>query len=90
LRHPPHRGKAAARGNGNSRESAVEKSELDRVTNYLRRLFGNPNIRIMPRPKKEDSAEVYIGEEFIAVLFLDDEEGDRSYTFQMAILQEDL
>ena len=68
----------------------MEKTELDRITNYLRRLFGNPNIRIMPRPKKDDSAEVYIGEEFVAVIFVDDEDGDRSYTFQMAILAEDL
>ncbi|MEX2127369.1 MAG: DUF3126 family protein [Xanthobacteraceae bacterium] len=68
----------------------MEKSELDRITNYLRRLFGNPNIRVMPRHKKEDSAEVYIGEEFVAVLFVDDEDGDRSYTFQMAILDTDL
>ncbi len=68
----------------------MEKTELDRVQNYLRRLFGNPNIRVMARPKKEDSAEVYIGEEFVAVLFVDDEDGDRSYTFQMAILDTDL
>jgi hypothetical protein len=75
---------------GNGRGIVVEKSELDRITNYLRRLFGNPNIRVMPRPKKDDSAEVYIGEEFVAVLFVDDEDGDRSYTFQMAILDTDL
>jgi hypothetical protein len=75
---------------GNGLGVHVEKSELDRITNYLRRLFGNPNIRVMPRPKKEDSAEVYIGEEFVAVLFVDDEDGDRSYTFQMAILDTDL
>jgi hypothetical protein len=68
----------------------VEKSELDRLQNYLRRLFGNPAIRVVARPKKEDSAEVYIGEEFVAVLFVDDEDGDRSYTFQMAILDTDL
>jgi hypothetical protein len=68
----------------------VDRSELDRITNYLRRLFGNPNIRVMPRPKKEDSAEVYIGEEFIAVIFVDDEDGERSYNFQMAILADDL
>ena len=41
----------------------------------------------MPRPKKDDSAEVYIGEEFIGVLFVDDEDDDRSYNFQMAILE---
>jgi len=68
----------------------VEKTELERVQNYLRRLFGNPAIRVMARPKKEDSAEVFIGEEFIAVLFLDTEDGDRSYNFQMAILDTDL
>ena len=68
----------------------MEKGELDRITNYLRRLFSNPGIRVMARPKKEDSAEVFIGEEFIAVLFVDDEDGDRSYTFQMAILDTDL
>ncbi len=68
----------------------MEKGELDRITNYLRRLFSNPSIRVMARPKKEDSAEVFIGEEFVAVLFVDDEDGDRSYTFQMAILDTDL
>ena len=55
-----------------------------------KRLFGNPKIRVVPRPKKDDSAEVYIGEEFIGVLFVDDEDDDRSYQFQMAILEEDL
>ena len=50
----------------------------------------NPQIRVVPRPKKDDSAEVYIGEEFIGVLFVDDEDDDKSYNFQMAILETDL
>jgi hypothetical protein len=44
----------------------------------------------VPRPKKDDSAEVYIGEEFIGVLFVDDEDDDRSFQFQMAILEGDI
>jgi hypothetical protein len=44
----------------------------------------------VPRPKKDDSAEVYIGEEFIGVLFVDDEDDDRSFQFQMAILETDI
>jgi hypothetical protein len=56
----------------------------------VRRLFGNPRMRVVPRPRKDDSAEVYIGEEFIGVLFVDDEDEDRSYNFQMAILGTDL
>ncbi len=39
---------------------------------------------------RKTSAEVYIGEEFIGVLFVDDEDEDRSYNFQMAILGTDL
>ena len=42
------------------------------------------------RPKKEDLAEVYIGEEFVATLSLDDEDGDRSYVLTMSILDTDL
>ena len=69
----------------------VKVDEIRKVESYLRRLFGNARMRVVPRPKKDDSAEVYIGEEFIGVLFVDDEEEDeRSYNFQMAILGSDL
>ena len=44
----------------------------------------------MARPKKTDSAEVYIGDEFLGIVFLDDEDGDRSYSFTMSILDTDL
>ena len=37
---------------------------------YLRRKFDNENIRVVTRPKKMDSLEVYLGEEFIGVLFV--------------------
>jgi Protein of unknown function (DUF3126) len=68
----------------------VDVQELRKIETYLRQLFGNARIRVVPRPRKEDSAEVYIGEEFIGVVFVDDEDDDRSYNFQMAILSTDL
>ena len=68
----------------------MDVQEIKKLDAYLKRLFANPRIRVVPRPKKEDSAEVYIGEEFIGVLFVDDEDEDRSYNFQMAILETDL
>jgi hypothetical protein len=68
----------------------VDVQEIRKLDAYLKRLFGNARIRVVPRPKKDDSAEVYIGDEFIGVLFLDDEDADRSYNFQMAILETDL
>jgi hypothetical protein len=64
--------------------------EVRKIEGYMRKLFGNTQIRVVPRPKKDDSAEVYIGEEFIGVMFVDDEDDDKSYNFQMAILQTDL
>ena len=68
----------------------MDTSELAKVERYLRRTFSNHTIRVVARPKKDDSAEVYIGEEFVGVLFLDDEDEDRSYNFTMAILEDDL
>jgi len=68
----------------------MDVQEIRKIEAYLKRLFGNAKIRVVPRPKKEDSAEVYVGEEFIGVLFVDDEDDERSYNFQMAILGADL
>ena len=73
-----------------SRRYAVDVQEVRKLDAYLKKLFGNARIRVVPRPKKEDSAEIYIGEEFIGVLFVDDEDDERSYNFQMAILATDL
>ena len=68
----------------------MDVQEVRKLDGYLKKLFGNAHIRVVPRPKKDDSAEVYVGEEFIGVLFVDDEDGDRSYNFQMAMLGTDL
>ncbi|MGI6246343.1 MAG: DUF3126 family protein [Pseudochelatococcus sp.] len=68
----------------------MDKKELGKVEQYLRQTFANHAIRVVGRPRKNDSAEVYLGDEFIGVLFVDDEDGDKSYSFQMAILDTDL
>jgi hypothetical protein len=68
----------------------VDKTELAKVERYLRQTFSNHSIRVVGRPKKDDLAEVYIGEEFIATLSLGDEDGDRSYVLTMSILDTDL
>ena len=64
--------------------------ELKKVEAYLRRLFGNETIRVKARPRKDDSAEVFVGEEFVGVIYRDDEDSDLSYNFSMAILDIDL
>ena len=68
----------------------MDVQEVRKLDAYLKKLFGNARLRVVPRPKKEDSAEVYVGDEFIGVLFIDDEDDERSYNFQMAILGTDL
>ena len=64
--------------------------ELKKLEGYFRRLFGNDNIRVKARPRKDDSAEVFIGEEFVGVIYRDDEDDELSYNFSMAILESDL
>jgi hypothetical protein len=61
----------------------VDVLEVRKLDAYLRRLFGNTNIRVVP--KKDDSAEVFVGEDDLGELILDDEDGDRSYNFRMVI-----
>jgi hypothetical protein len=70
-------------------EQAVDIQDIRKIEGYMRRLFGNAKLRVVPRPKKDDSAEVYIGDEFIGVIFVDEEEKD-SYNFNMSILGVDL
>jgi hypothetical protein len=60
------------------------------LNTYLRGKFDNENIRVVTRPKKTDSLEAYIGEEFLGVLFVENEKGRRSYIFEMPILDVDL
>ena len=68
----------------------MDAKEIQRLEAYLQKLFKLADIKVMQRPNKDDSAEVYIGDEFVGVLFVDDEDDDRSFQFQMAILEEDL
>jgi len=69
----------------------VTRDEILKLENYLKKIFRLPEIQVRQRPQKDDSAEVYIGEEFIGVMFRDDDDEDETaYQFQMAILDFDL
>jgi len=68
----------------------VNPHEIIRVQNYLRKVFGTKTLSVRARPKKDDSAEVFVGDEFIGIIFREEEEGELAYQFQMAILELDL
>jgi hypothetical protein len=68
----------------------LDRKEILKLENYFQRLFKLPAMTVRQRPQKDDSAEVYLDDEFIGVVFRDDEDGDLSYNFTMAILDIDL
>ena len=68
----------------------MNSDEIAQLETYMRKTFDLQTIEVRQRPNKDDSSEVYIGDEFIGILFRDDDDGDLSYQFQMAILEFDL
>ena len=64
----------------------VERPALE---SYLRLLFENDKLKILPRAKKTDSVELNSGSDFLGVVSSDDPKG-KSFTLQMAILDFDL
>lgn len=71
-------------------ESAVTPEEIKKLDAYFKKVFQTPELRVQARPKKNDSCELYKGDEFLGVIYLDEDEGERSYNLSMAILDIDL
>lgn len=67
----------------------MSPTDVSKLQAYLQGLFANPSIDVRPRPQKSDSAEVYIGEEFIAVISQDPDDPE-DYDLNMSILGVDL
>lgn len=67
----------------------MSPDDVSRLQRYLQGLFANPSIDVRARPNKADSAEVYIGEEFIGVLFRDEDDPE-DFNFNMSVLGVDL
>ncbi len=68
----------------------MRSEEISKLEAYFKKTFGNNSLQVRGRPRKDDSAELYKGDEFLGVLYRDDEDGDLSYNFSMAILDIDL
>ena len=66
-------------------ERAVDKTELRKLQDFLRKSFGNEDIRVTPDTREADAADVRLGERTIAKLSVDDEDGDRSFAFEMKL-----
>ena len=66
----------------------MTREEIVKLEHYLKKIFRLPALQVRQRPRKEDSAELYVGDEFLGLVFKDEDEGD--YNFSMAILDIDL
>ncbi len=64
--------------------------DAGQLQSYLNKRFNMETIEVRQRPQKKDSDEVYIGDEFIAVLYRENTGGKPSYHFEMSILDFDL
>jgi len=64
--------------------------QIAQVQAYLKQRLGTENLTISPR-KVADSVEVYLNDEILGILYIDDEDKDDiSYDLNISILQQDL
>ncbi|MFH1158407.1 MAG: DUF3126 family protein [Pseudomonadota bacterium] len=70
--------------------TAFNRSEISRLQKYLQEKFSNTKLVLKERKDVGDSVEVTLGGEFVGTIYKDEEDGDVSYDFNMAILEMDL
>ena len=68
----------------------MDRITLKKIENFFKQKFNNKKIKIVGRANKNDSAEVLIDDEFIGVVFEDNEDGETCYHFNMTVLDIDL
>jgi len=68
----------------------VNTKEIIQLQAHLQTTFSNDAIKVLKRKEQFDSVEVNVGQEFIGVIYKDIDEGETSYQFHMAIIEEDL
>ena len=64
--------------------------EMVKVQTCLQQLFWNPEINVQKGTGVDAPAEVYVGKEFIGVVYKNDDDGEISYDWNMSILPEDI
>ena len=63
----------------------MDKAEIVKLREFLRKSFGAPTLQVTPSSKSADAAEVSLGERKIGAITVDDEDGDRSFSFAMSV-----
>lgn len=68
----------------------LTRTEMEKIQTYLQQLFWNSEITLAPGQGSDAPAEVFVGKEFIGVIYKNNDDGDISYDWNMSILAEDL
>jgi len=68
----------------------MDRNTTSKIQEYLRKSLGSKSIKIEGRENKNDSADVTNNGEFLGGLFVDNEDGETCYHFNMTILDIDL
>jgi len=63
----------------------VDKAEIVKLREFLRKSFGAPTLQVTPNSKSAETADVSLGERKIGAITVDDEDGDRSFSFAMKV-----
>ena len=68
----------------------MTRTEILRIQKYLNSKFESTKFALKESQTNDDSMEVHLDGEFIGLIYRDEDEGEVSYAFQMAILEMDL
>ncbi|MGH6842194.1 MAG: DUF3126 family protein [Methylocella sp.] len=63
----------------------MDKAELRKLQEFLRKSLDNQHLKVAQGKRNPDGADVQLGERQIGAITVDDEDGDRSFSFEMKI-----
>ena len=68
----------------------MNRTEIMRVRKYLNDKFNTTRFELKSGNQKDGSMELHFDDEFMGVVYRDEDEGEISYALNIAILEEDL
>ncbi len=63
----------------------MDKEEIVKLRTHLRRALGAAGVNVTPTSRDKDAADVTLGERKLGTLTADEEDGDRSFFFEMKV-----
>src|SRR5690606_40519472 len=48
--------------------AGLKPEEIRKLDAYFKRTFQNPQLQVKARPRKDDSCELYLGDEFLGII----------------------